>query len=162
MATEPYRIDRVGTEADIAAVAALFQSYAGSLGIDLGYQDFAAELAGLPGKYAAPDGALLLARGPEGAPLGCVALRPLDAGGCCEMKRLYVVPAGRGTGLGRALAEAAVTEARRIGYREVRLDTLPFMHAAMALYEAMGFVPIPPYYETPIAGTRFLALRFPA
>jgi GNAT superfamily N-acetyltransferase len=158
MVTEPYRIGGAETEADIAAVAALLQAYADSLGVDLGYQDFAAELAALPGKYAAPNGALLLARGPDGGALGCVGLRPLDAGGCCEMKRLYVAPSGRGTRLGRALIEAVVAEARRIGYREVRLDTLPFMHAAMALYDAMGFVPIPPYYETPVAGTRFLAL----
>jgi GNAT superfamily N-acetyltransferase len=158
MGTEPYRIGAAVSEADIDTVAALFQAYAGSLGVDLGYQDFGAELAALPGKYAAPNGALLLARAPEGAALGCVALRPLEADGCCEMKRLYVAPAGRGTGLGRALAETAVAEARRIGYREVRLDTLPFMQTAMALYDAMGFVPIPPYYETPVAGTRFLAL----
>jgi len=158
MTPDPYQIGPATSEADIAAVAVLFQAYADSLGVDLGYQDFAAELAALPGKYAAPGGALLLARGPDGSALGCVALRPLDADGCCEMKRLYVAPGGRGTGLGRALAEAVVAEARRIGYRELRLDTLPFMQTAMALYDAMGFVPIPPYYDTPIAGTRFLAL----
>jgi len=158
MTADPYRISAATTDADIVDVAALFQDYANGLGVDLGYQDFAAELAGLPGKYAAPAGALLLARGLDGTALGCVALRPLEAAGCCEMKRLYVAPAGRGSGLGRALTEAVVAQARRIGYRELRLDTLPFMQTAMALYGAMGFVPIPPYYETPIAGTRFLAL----
>ncbi|MFO1027851.1 MAG: GNAT family N-acetyltransferase [Acetobacteraceae bacterium] len=147
------------TEAsDLAAVRRLFQAYADSLGVDLGYQDFAAELATLPGKYAAPGGALLLARMAQGEPAGCVALRPLPFDGCCEMKRLYVAPAGRGSGVGRALAEAVVAAARQRGYREIRLDTLPFMQAAMALYESLGFVEIAPYYDTPIAGTRFLAL----
>ncbi len=148
MGTEPYRIGAAVSEADIDTVAALFQAYAGSLGVDLGYQDFGAELAALPGKYAAPNGALLLARAPEGAALGCVALRPLEADGCCEMKRLYVTHRRirtRCTGLGQSAGRIwpAVAEARRIGYREVRLDTLPFMQTAMALYDAMGFVPDP-------------------
>ena len=158
MGAHPLRISPARTADDITAAARLFQAYADSLGVDLAYQDFAAELAGLPGKYAPPAGALLLARAGDGAPAGCVALRALDTPGCCEMKRLYVAPHGRGTGLGRALVEAVTTEARRLGYREIRLDTLPFMTDAMRLYAALGFRPIAPYYDTPIAGTRFLAL----
>lgn len=143
--------------ADLAAIATLFASYAASLDVDLGYQDFASELATLPGKYAPPTGALLLARDPDTKPLGCVALRALDSEGCCEMKRLYVSPQARGLGLGRALIMAISAEAEQIGYRELRLDTLPGMTEAISLYEAAGFVPIAPYYETPIACTRFFA-----
>lgn len=143
--------------ADLADVASLFRAYAGSLPIDLGYQDFEAELAGLPGKYAPPRGALLLARAPDGAPLGCVALRPFAEPGVCEMKRLYVAPAARGLGLGRALAEAVTAEAARLAYAEIRLDTLPSMSSAIGLYEALGFRRIGAYYDTPVAGTLFLA-----
>ena len=142
---------------DLAAIARLFEAYASALGIDLGFQDFARELAELPGKYAAPAGALLLARDPRGEPLGCVALRPLAAPGCCEMKRLYVSPSARGLGLGRALVEAIVREGTRLGYREMRLDTLPTMTGALRLYREVGFVPIPAYYDTPLAGTVFLS-----
>jgi GNAT superfamily N-acetyltransferase len=157
-----FRIGPVGTAADVAAVARLFEAYAASLGVDLAYQDFAGELASLPGKYAAPDGALLLARDLGGQALGCVALRPMPFAGCCEMKRLFVAPQGRGLGLGRALAEAIVAAAAGIGYREMRLDTLPFMTEAIALYRALGFVPIEPYYDTPVAGTIFLARQLGA
>lgn len=142
--------------ADLAAVAMLFGDYAASLEIDLAYQDFAAELAGLPGNYAPPYGALLLARSGEGEPIGCVALRPMAAAGRCEMKRLYVAPAGRGTGLGRALMQALIIEARRIGYAEMWLDTLPTMAAAQGLYRAAGFEMAEPYYDTPVAGTVFM------
>ncbi|QNQ08335.1 GNAT family N-acetyltransferase [Sphingomonas alpina] len=142
--------------ADLAAVAMLFGDYAASLEIDLAYQDFAAELAGLPGNYAPPHGALLLARSGEGEPIGCVALRPMAAAGRCEMKRLYVAPAGRGTGLGRALMQALIIEARRIGYAEMWLDTLPTMAAAQGLYRAAGFEMAEPYYDTPVAGTVFM------
>ena len=103
---------------------------------------------------------MLLARaagtGQGAAPLGCVALRPLGPAGIAEMKRLYVVPAGRGMGLGLALVEAVLGEARRIGYARVVLDTLPFMAEAVALYRRAGFTGIAPYYETPVAGTIFL------
>lgn len=142
--------------ADLAAVAMLFGDYAASLEIDLAYQDFVAELAGLPGNYAPPHGALLLARSGEGEPIGCVALRPMAAAGRCEMKRLYVAPAGRGTGLGRALMQALIIEARRIGYAEMWLDTLPTMAAAQGLYRAAGFEMAEPYYDTPVAGTVFM------
>jgi GNAT superfamily N-acetyltransferase len=141
---------------DLAAVIALFRAYAASLDVDLAYQGFEAELAGLPGKYAPPGGALLLARDAGGIPVGCVGLRPIQPEGCCEMKRLYVAPEGRGTGLGRLLVEALVREAERLGYGEMRLDTLPSMADAMALYGKLGFVPMAPYYDTPVAGTLFM------
>jgi len=144
---------------NLAAAATLFRAYAGALDVDLAYQDFAAELAALPGKYAPPKGALLLARKADGAAAGCVALRPLAEDGICEMKRLYIAPEGRGAGLGRRLVEAIVAEARRIGYREMRLDTLPTMTEAIALYRSLGFEPTPAYYDCPIAGTLFLRLR---
>ncbi len=155
----PYRIGPAVTLAEIAAVARLFRDYAASLPVDLGYQDFEAELAGLPGKYAPPGGALLLAQDDVGEALACVALRPMDEAGRCEMKRLYVAPHGRGLGLGRAMAEAICAEAARLGYGEICLDTLPTMADAQALYRRMGFVEITPYYATPVAGTRFLARR---
>lgn len=141
---------------DVAAVAQLFRAYAASLEVDLAYQGFAAELAGLPGAYAPPGGELLLARDSDGAPLGCVALRPMAEVGCAEMKRLYVSPEGRGLGLGCALVEAVAASAVALGYREIRLDSLPTMTAAIALYGRCGFVPMAPYYDTPVAGTVFL------
>lgn len=144
------------TAADLADVADLFRAYAAALPVDLAYQDFAAELATLPGRYAPPGGALLLARATDGPALGCVALRALG-GGACEMKRLYVAPRGRGLGLGRRLAEAAIAAAEAAGHREMRLDTLPSMAAAQGLYRALGFEPVAPYYATPVAGTLFLA-----
>jgi len=144
---------------DMAVVARLLAAYAASLPVDLGYQDFEGELAGLPGRYAPPRGAILLASSPDGAPLGCVALRPLEQQRCCEMKRLYVVPEARALGLGRALAGRIVREAERIGYREIRLDTLPSMTSAIALYRRMGFEPITPYYCGAPEGSLFMALR---
>jgi GNAT superfamily N-acetyltransferase len=159
MPEKSFRILPAKTAADIDAAAMLFRAYAASLPIDLAYQGFEAELAALPGKYAPPSGALLLARGAGGDALGCVALRRIEPEGCCEMKRLYVSPQGRGTGLGKALVDAVVREARRIGYLEVRLDTLGTMIEALALYRNAGFMPIEPYYDTPITGTVFLARR---
>ena len=147
---------------ELAAVARLFEAYEAALDVDLSYQDFAAELAALPGNYAPSRGALLLARDGDGEALGCVGLRPMPAQGCCEMKRLYVLPAGRGRGLGKALMLAIIDEARRIGYREIRLDTLPSMKAAQALYRQAGFAPIQPYYDTPVEGTVFLGLPLAA
>ncbi|MBI4922395.1 MAG: GNAT family N-acetyltransferase [Devosia nanyangense] len=152
-----FEIAPVCSPDDLLATAALFRAYAASLQIDLGYQNFAAELVELPGKYAPPAGALLLARDASGRSVGCVALRPLEPAGCCEMKRLYVAPYGRGLGLGRALVEAIVGEAARLGYREIRLDTLPTMTEALSLYARSGFESVPAYYDTPIAGTIFLA-----
>lgn len=136
--------------ADAPAVAALLrdcEGYAAGLGIDLGFQGFAAELAGLSGAYARPRGVMLLARaGTQAA--GCAACRPL-AEGICEMKRLYVRPAFRGQGLGELLCRELIREARVCGYKAIRLDTGATMHRARRLYQALGFTPILPYYETP-------------
>lgn len=143
--------------ADLPDVIALFRAYAASLPVDLAYQGFEAELAALPGKYAPPSGALLLARDEGGAALGCVALRPL-APDICEMKRLYVRPDARGSGAGLALAQAIVTQARRAGYAQMRLDSLPTMQRAIAMYRTLGFAETAPYYDSPVAGTVFLSL----
>jgi putative acetyltransferase len=138
---------------DVEEVRTLFLEYASALPFPLDFQDFDREVAGLPGAYAPPRGALLLARGE-----GCVALRPIDETSC-ELKRLYVRPEARGTGLGRRLAEAVVAEARRLGYTRMRLDTVPGMDAAQSLYEQLGFREIPPYRPNPIPGARFLELE---
>ncbi|HYD26240.1 GNAT family N-acetyltransferase [Brevundimonas sp.] len=156
--TAAFRIAPVRTPDDLAAAAGLFAGYAASLPVDLGYQDFEGELSALPGKYAPPAGELFLARDAAGAPLGCVGLRPLADDGCCEMKRLFLLPAARGLGLGRALTEAVVDQARRAGYRELRLDTLASMTAAQALYGKMGFERAEPYYAPTPEGTVFMAL----
>jgi ribosomal protein S18 acetylase RimI-like enzyme len=148
-------IAAVRTADDLAAVVRLFRTYASSLDIDLSYQDFEAEMLAMPGKYAPPAGALLLARR-NGAPIGCVGLRPLRFPDWCEMKRLYVAPEGRGLGLGESLVATVVGEAERIGYREMRLDTLPTMAGALALYRKFGFEPMAAYYDTPVAGTVFM------
>jgi len=155
----PFVVLPADGQADLADAADLFRAYAAALPVDLGYQGFEAELAGLPGKYAPPSGALLLARTPSGEAIGCVALRPIEAGRVCEMKRLYVTPAARGLGLGRALIRAIVDQARTAGYGEMRLDTLPTMHAALAMYARAGFTQIGAYYPTPVEGTSFLAMR---
>jgi GNAT superfamily N-acetyltransferase len=139
---------------DADLVRAIFREYADSLGFDLGFQDFETELAQLPGKYAAPGGCVLLA-GHGGAVVGCVALRP-SGPGVAEMKRLYVRPGVRGLRLGRRLAEAVCEAARRAGYDRIRLDTLPSMQAARAIYAELGFVPTEPYAFNPMPGATFL------
>jgi len=141
---------------DVPLVRQLFREYAEGLGIDLCFQDFATELALLPGKYAPPNGRLILAWDAEQT-VGCVALRPVDSE-ACEMKRLYVRPPARGCQLGRKLAERICREAREAGYRRICLDTLPSMTSAIALYESLGFRPIAPYVFNPIAGALFLGL----
>jgi ribosomal protein S18 acetylase RimI-like enzyme len=152
-------IGQAQSDDDLRSVAALFADYAAWLPIDLGYQGFEAELAGLPGKYAPPQGALLIARDEGGAVIGCVGLRALEEPGVCEMKRLYLKPEARGTGLGKALAEAIVVAARERGYAEMRLDTLESMTGAIGLYERMGFVRIAAYYAPTPEGTVFMGLR---
>jgi GNAT superfamily N-acetyltransferase len=142
---------------DVEAVRRLFVEYQESLGVDLCFQGFDRELAELPGDYAPPEGSLLVARAEDGI-VACVALRRLDPQ-TCEMKRLYVRPRQRGLGLGRALAEAVIAEARRIGYVRMRLDTLPSMNEAAALYEHLGFRDIEPYTANPVPGVRFLQLE---
>jgi len=134
----------------------LFAEYAASLQFSLDFQDFDRELAGLPGDYAPPAGALIVAY-VDGNAAGCVGLRPFGDG-ACEMKRLFVRPGNRGLGLGRQLAEAVVAAARERGYGFMRLDTVPGMEAAQSLYENLGFVEIAPYRSNPIAGARFLEL----
>ncbi len=146
------------TPSDLDALRDIFQEYARGLGVDLCFQSFDQELAGLPGDYAAPRGALLMAT-VDGALAGCCALRPLDSSdypNAAEMKRLYVRKAFRGLGLGRQLAEATLDAARQAGYTSVLLDTLDDMEAARALYEDLGFEAIPPYYHNPIAGAHYL------
>jgi ribosomal protein S18 acetylase RimI-like enzyme len=149
-------IDHAGPD-DIEAVRGLFVEYQESLGVDLCFQGFDRELEELPGDYVPPMGCLLVARAEE-AIVACVALRRLDAE-ACEMKRLYVRPSQRGLGLGLALAEAVIAAARRSGYRRMRLDTLPSMTEAAALYERLGFQDIEPYTANPVPGARFLQLE---
>jgi ribosomal protein S18 acetylase RimI-like enzyme len=155
----PFRLARARHAEEIAAAAILFREYADWLGIDLSFQGFEAELASLPGKYAAPTGALMLAYSPAGEALGCVAVRPLEGSAICEMKRLYVRPAARGLGIGAALVAAIVESAQALGYTEMKLDTLPSMSEAFALYQRFGFLPIPAYYHNPVPGTVYLGKR---
>lgn len=138
-------------------VLALLREYADSLDFALDFQDFDAELAGLPGDYAPPRGALFVAR-VDGEPAGCVALRAFVES-TCELKRLYVRDASRGLGLGRRLAEAAVGAARELGYVRMRLDTTPGMAAAQALYRSLGFREIAAYRPNPIHGASFFELE---
>ncbi len=149
----------VTTPEDLTSAIALFREYAASLDTDLSFQDFDAEVANMPGKYSRPTGALLLARNEAGQPIGCVGLRSLGDAETCEMKRLYVSPLGRGTGLGRALTLEVLDQAKKMGYRRVRLDTLRSMTNAMALYEKLGFSEVEPYYNNPFKGARFLELN---
>jgi putative acetyltransferase len=156
MSAPQVEITQARSEEDIASVGELFREYAASIGVDLEYQGFSSELAGLPGQYAPPSGDLLVAR-INGEATGCVALRALDQS-TLEMKRLYVRPSARGTGLGKLLVESAISIARQNGYSELRLDTLASMASAQKLYGALGFVEIPPYGNAFLPGTRFYSL----
>lgn len=142
--------------ADIEACRALFTEYQRELGVSLCFQGFDRELATLPGDYAPPRGRLWLAR-VAGAPAACVAMRPLQPG-IAEMKRMYVRPAHRGTGLGRRLAQLAIGTARELGYQRLVLDTLPQLRTALALYAGLGFVQAPKYNDNPIENVRFLSM----
>lgn len=143
---------------DIPEVRAIFKEYMQSLDIDLSFQGADAELAELPGKYAAPEGQILLARDASGTLTGCLAFRPLAMTGACEFKRLYIRPEARGTGTAKALIAAAIANAKGIGYTNVYLDTLASMQAARRLYVHFGFAEIAPYYLTPIRETVFMRL----
>jgi putative acetyltransferase len=143
---------------DIGRARALFVEYAQWLKVDLCFQGFADELKTLPGGYAPPRGRLLLA-GADGDAFACIALRPLDAAGLAEVKRLYVQPARRGQGWGHLLAETLIDEARAIGYRELRLDTLAWMAPARALYTSLGFRECAAYYDNPLAGVVYMNLE---
>jgi ribosomal protein S18 acetylase RimI-like enzyme len=145
---------------DLEQVRLIFREYADSLDVDLCFQGFESELAGLPGMYAEPQGRLLLAED-EGEVVGCVAMRPLE-GKVCEMKRLYVRPAGRGRHLGRQLATAICRAAKDAGYERMRLDTLASMREAQELYRSLGFRPIPPYVFNPIEGAAYMELDLTA
>ena len=149
-------IEAVVEGVPLAEVRALFEEYAAALGVDLGFQGFSEELDSLPGAYAPPAGCLLLGRVGR-LPAGCVAMRAL-APGVCEIKRLYVRPDFRATGLGRRLAEAAVAAAQAKGYAAMRLDTLAAMTSARALYRSLGFRPIAAYRHNPVPGAEFLEL----
>lgn len=158
MNTKSIDIATPSTAAELDALRDIFREYAASLKVDLCFQCFDQELIALPGEYAEPRGALLMAR-VDGQVAGCCALRPMDSvdyPNACEMKRLYVRPAFRGLGLGRQLADAIMDAARIGGYSHVLLDTLDDMETARALYEDLGFKEIPPYYHNPIAGAHYL------
>lgn len=145
-----------GSAQDWRVARRLVEEYAAALGVDLGFQDFASELAHFESQYAAPTGAFLLARA-GAATVGCVGLRRFadDSG---EIKRLYVAPAGRGRGTGESLVRAVVAAGRRLGYRRLVLDTLPTMTAAQQLYGRLGFRPVAPYRYNPVAGSAYLEL----
>lgn len=158
----PVPIRSASTPSDFAQARELFEEYAAWLAIDLCFQGFAEELATLPGAYAPPHGMLMLS-GPPDAALGCIALRPLAGtgsvqGATAEVKRLYVRPAARGTGLGMRLVQTVIDGARAIGYRELKLDTLARMAEAHSLYANLGFRECAPYYHNPIPGAVYMSL----
>lgn len=150
------RLHAAASASDLESVRTLFHEYADSLGVNLDYQGFEAEVRDLPGTYAPPSGTLVLAFNDDEL-VGCVGVRPIDDE-IAEMKRLYVRPAGRGLGLGRTLAESAIRFATVSGYSRMRLDTLPQMDRAQDLYRSLGFMPIDAYRYSAVPGTVFLEL----
>jgi putative acetyltransferase len=158
MGEVPHFSIREATLDDVETVRGLLLEYADSFGFNLCFQSFEQELAELPGKYGPPAGALLIGD-MDGKTAGCVALRPLS-NKVCEMKRLYVRPAFRGSGIGRELTVAIIDRARAIGYRSIRLDTLrDRMERAVQLYRSLGFEEIPAYYNNPFPDTLYLELK---
>ncbi len=152
----PAVIRQVHSAEDIPEIRRLFLAYAESLDVDLCFQGFEKELAELPGAYASPSGCLLLAE-VDGSAVGCVGLRKLS-GAICEMKRLYVDPKLRGARIGKTLVDAILARGRELGYQRIRLDTLPSMQAAIAMYRSLGFREIEPYCNNPLPGALFLEL----
>lgn len=145
-----FTVSPARTAIELTSAAALLRAYAKALPVDLAPQGFSQELKSLPGPYAPPGGELLLAKRGDHV-LGCIALKALEPG-VAEIKRLFVRPQARGTGIAKALVEAAIATAQKLGYGEIKLDTLPEMTAAIALYKSFGFVPIPPYGSHPYPG----------
>jgi len=161
MNTPAVRLITVDTTELIASTRSIFREYAASLDVDLNFQGFEAELATLPGEYAAPSGQLLLAMVDDDV-AGCGAFRPLadvDYPNACEMKRLYVRPAFRRFGLGRLMAQRLLDDARRAGYSHMLLDTLDDMESARELYATLGFEDVAPYYYNPIPGAHYLRAK---
>jgi GNAT superfamily N-acetyltransferase len=161
MDTPAVRLITVDTADLITSTRSIFREYAASLDVDLNFQGFEAELATLPGEYAAPTGQLLLAMVDDDV-AGCGAFRPLadvDYPNACEMKRLYVRPAYRRFGLGRLMAQRLLDDARRAGYSYMLLDTLDDMESARELYATLGFEDVPPYYYNPIPGAHYLRAK---
>lgn len=150
-------IRRAVIPGDLMAIKNLFQEYADSLDFELDFQDFREELESLPGKYALPLGTILVAK-ENGETVGCVAVRPLGEE-ICEMKRLYVKDAHRGRKLGRELAVVVIEEAKRLGYKAMRLDTVEAMKEASALYRSLGFQPIDAYCYNPLPGAMYFELK---
>jgi len=150
------RLQAAASASDLESVRTLFREYADSLGVNLDYQGFEEEVRDLPGNYSPPSGTLVLAFNDDEL-VGCVGVRPIDDE-IAEMKRLYVRPSGRGLGLGRTLAEAAIRFATVTGYTRMRLDTLPQMDRAQELYRSLGFMPIDAYRYSAVPGTVFLEL----
>lgn len=151
------RVKHAQTKTEIEEVRKLFREYEALLDVDLCFQSFEEELAGLPGKYSCPSGDLLIGLYGKRT-VGCVALRRIDDG-VCEMKRLFVEPEARGTGLGRRLAQEIIVVAQNLGYSTMRLDTLDILKAAMHLYETLGFRRTKPYYENPLHGVVYWELN---
>ncbi|WP_306250470.1 GNAT family N-acetyltransferase [Parvularcula sp. IMCC14364] len=151
-----FTIEPVRNATDLKVAARLFCEYAEDLGEDLCFQGFEQELATLPGCYAPPEGDIFLAKLADGTPAGCVAFRPMADVAICEMKRMYVPPAGRGQGIGRALVKKVLAAARAAGYHIMRLDTLPRLEAALHLYADAGFSQTSAYYQNPLPGVVYL------